>query len=467
MAIATTASGSLELWEAMPESKLELIDGRLIAGNSLVGSHYLLWFMLHTLGPEAALPFTPLEKWWATLAAVFQAPPTLASGPAWQAWAEPIDVPPPSRPAGPHFSWQHHAAYSALMLALYRATDNSAIGQSIQRFVMRLGEQAFLPDLQLFRAERLHLLRTYYFDGPADLVIEVTLPEQEAADTLVKRRAYAAGGVPEYWIVDPVEQTIEFLTLTATGYAPQPLPADGHYRSSSIPGLVCTPARLWEHLADGLAYRHRATDAIITIDPTAMPNGSPTEPDDSRELGWELRPLMSGIRRQPTPISFDQYITYCPEAKFELVNGKPHIGGWVGTRDTLGLLLRTFGMDAALKLLPPRAWVAGLLAEEVARQHDAGRRDHWWQVARQAATLLRTQFGIERIALIGDLLDEQPLNFWSGLTLVAWHMPQDSYAVYQALHRQFTDPEVVLLDAERAAPAEQERLARQGVMLEV
>jgi hypothetical protein len=117
--------------------------------------------------------------------------------------------------------------------------------------------------------------------------------------------------------------------------------------------------------------------------------------------------------------------------------------------------------------LPPRTWVAGLLAEEAARQHDAGRRDHWWQVARQAATLLRAQFGIERIALIGDLLDEQPLNFWSGLTLVAWHMPQDSYAVYQALHRQFTDPEVVLLDAERAAPAEQERLARQGVMLEV
>jgi hypothetical protein len=198
-----------------------------------------------------------------------------------------------------------------------------------------------------------------------------------------------------------------------------------------------------------------------------MPDGSPTEPDDTGELGWELCPLMPGIRRQPAPISFDQYITYCPDAKFELVNGKPHIGGWVGIRNTLGLLLRTFGMDAALKLLPPRAWVAGLLAEEAARQHDAGRRDHWWWVARQSAALLREQFGIECIALIGDLLDEQPLNFWSELTLVAWHMPRDSYAVYQALHTQFTDPEVVLLDAERAAPAERERLALQGAILEV
>ena len=43
------------------ESKLELIDGRLIAGNSLAGSRYLLWAILQLLGPRAALALAPLD----------------------------------------------------------------------------------------------------------------------------------------------------------------------------------------------------------------------------------------------------------------------------------------------------------------------------------------------------------------------------------------------------------------------
>ena len=31
-----------KIWDGVPESKLELIDGRLIVGNSLAGSRYLL-----------------------------------------------------------------------------------------------------------------------------------------------------------------------------------------------------------------------------------------------------------------------------------------------------------------------------------------------------------------------------------------------------------------------------------------
>ncbi len=36
------------IWDDLPESKLELIDGRLLAGNSLIGSRYLLWAILQT-----------------------------------------------------------------------------------------------------------------------------------------------------------------------------------------------------------------------------------------------------------------------------------------------------------------------------------------------------------------------------------------------------------------------------------
>lgn len=82
-----------------------------------------------------------------------------------------------------HGSWAHHDAYGTLMLGLYRALReerDTSPGQSIPRFTLRLGDNAFLPDLHCFRSDRLHHLQTYYNDGPADLVIEVTLPGSAA-----------------------------------------------------------------------------------------------------------------------------------------------------------------------------------------------------------------------------------------------------------------------------------------------
>src|SRR5215212_7586361 len=80
-------SRALHIWEQLPESKLELLDGRLIVGNSLDGSRYLLWAILELLGPRAALALAPHEQWWAAVAQAHQAPPLLASPSAWERWA--------------------------------------------------------------------------------------------------------------------------------------------------------------------------------------------------------------------------------------------------------------------------------------------------------------------------------------------------------------------------------------------
>ena len=75
-------------------------------------------------------------------------------------------------------------------------------------------------------------------------MIEVALPGSEVADTAVKRRLYAAGGVPEYVIVDPEARDFQWLQLTTDGYEPPSADANGHYRSTTLPGLVCELARL-------------------------------------------------------------------------------------------------------------------------------------------------------------------------------------------------------------------------------
>jgi hypothetical protein len=145
------------IWENLPESKLEVIDGRLIAGNSLGGSRYLLWAILQLLGPRAALALAPLDQWWSAVASAFQAPPLLASPQAWERWAAGVAHTPQITPAGPHFSWEHHDTYSQLMLELSLALrEPDGIGLSIQRFVMRLGEDGYQPDLQCFRRAGSH-----------------------------------------------------------------------------------------------------------------------------------------------------------------------------------------------------------------------------------------------------------------------------------------------------------------------
>lgn len=59
--------------------------------------------------------------------------------------------------------------------------------------------------------------RNDYWRG-ADLVIEVVSPDDPDRDIRVKRRDYAEARIPEYWIVNPMDETISVLTLAGGRY---------------------------------------------------------------------------------------------------------------------------------------------------------------------------------------------------------------------------------------------------------
>lgn len=52
----------------------------------------------------------------------------------------------------------------------------------------------------------------------ADLVLEVVSPDDPARDLVEKRLDYAEAGIPEYWIVDPRNETVTVLVLTGDAY---------------------------------------------------------------------------------------------------------------------------------------------------------------------------------------------------------------------------------------------------------
>jgi Uma2 family endonuclease len=108
------------------------------------------------------------------------------------------------------------AAYVALV-AYAQQTGGCARPAGIR---VRLGPGRFRePDVVFLTSARLHLRGEEYWNG-ADLVVEVVSasPEDRVRDLVIKRREYAQAGIPEYWIVDPVEETITVLRLEGDVY---------------------------------------------------------------------------------------------------------------------------------------------------------------------------------------------------------------------------------------------------------
>ncbi len=73
------------------------------------------------------------------------------------------------------------------------------------------------PDVVALRDARDPRRENRYWHG-ADLVLEVVSPDQPARDLVEKRGAYALAGIPEYWIVNPLTETITVLRLDGDRY---------------------------------------------------------------------------------------------------------------------------------------------------------------------------------------------------------------------------------------------------------
>ncbi len=83
---------------------------------------------------------------------------------------------------------------------------------------MRIREGKFRePDLLLLRDRSDPRYQDRYWLG-ADLVVEVVSPDAPDRDLVEKRADYAEAGIPEYWIADPRDATINVLTLDGDSY---------------------------------------------------------------------------------------------------------------------------------------------------------------------------------------------------------------------------------------------------------
>lgn len=94
------------------------------------------------------------------------------------------------------------------------------------------------PDLLLVRSARDMRRQDRFWIG-ADLVLEVVSQDKPERDVVEKRHDYAEGGIPEYWIVDPRDETITVLRLADDAYVGHGTFGRGTQATSAlIPGFT-------------------------------------------------------------------------------------------------------------------------------------------------------------------------------------------------------------------------------------
>jgi Uma2 family endonuclease len=87
--------------------------------------------------------------------------------------------------------------------------------------------------------------------GPPDLVLEVLSPSTRAHDGLTKRALYGRAGVREYWLADPLDQTLEVLALVGDSlHRAGFFAGDDRVRSAVLPAVEFPAAALFAGLAD-------------------------------------------------------------------------------------------------------------------------------------------------------------------------------------------------------------------------
>ena len=105
-----------------------------------------------------------------------------------------------------------------------------------------------LLDVAVFEKQPLQdlLNQTAIFDIAPLLAVEVVSQESIQRDYRYKRSEYAAMAIPEYWIVDPLQNSISILNWVEGFYEVQSYVGEQQLASILFPQLVITPAQLFE-----------------------------------------------------------------------------------------------------------------------------------------------------------------------------------------------------------------------------
>jgi Uma2 family endonuclease len=143
---------------------------------------------------------------------------------------------------------KHHQRIAGFLVTTMRIfVEQRDLGAVLSApFQMKLEHSGREPDVLVVAQEHLDRLQETYLDGPADLAVEIISPESIGRDRGEKFYEYEAGGVTEYWLIDPQKERAEFYQLRDGRYQQVSPDAEDIYRSEVLPGFWLRVEWLWQ-----------------------------------------------------------------------------------------------------------------------------------------------------------------------------------------------------------------------------
>lgn len=136
---------------------------------------------------------------------------------------------------------------------LYRQFDRE-ISRRELNWVVRPGNvgvrtsenKSRIPDLVVLTDEQRQALRdvSAVLQSPPPLVVEVVSETTKTVDYRFKRSEYAVLGIPEYWIVDPLEEKVTVLLLVEGLYEEAVFRGSDRIISQTFPELILTAKQI-------------------------------------------------------------------------------------------------------------------------------------------------------------------------------------------------------------------------------
>ena len=116
--------------------------------------------------------------------------------------------------------FEHFRSSKRVFVRLYRLIEDAGKGEVIYAPVdLYLDEEnVYQPDIMVVLKGSKAKITSKGVYGAPDVVVEVLSPSTAYYDLRVKKKVYERAGVREYWIVDPMERSLEIYTNSDEGF---------------------------------------------------------------------------------------------------------------------------------------------------------------------------------------------------------------------------------------------------------
>ncbi len=139
---------------------------------------------------------------------------------------------------------KHQLVLTRLLVAIYAHVQQHNLGSVFPApYDVVLSEHDIVePDIVFVSAARASIITSANIQGTPDLLIEV-LSSNRQYDERVKHQTYERHGVPEYWIVDPFNDSVAVFRLRGRSFVR--IPAADPLTSPLLPGFALPLASLF------------------------------------------------------------------------------------------------------------------------------------------------------------------------------------------------------------------------------